>query len=120
MGARSSPGAGKTIHAAVASLGQGAGTAKLCVVRTRSRPVVPALVAASLAGSVLLAGCSGASTTGSASSGASAPTSGSTAPASSSTGAATDTEAGPSAPPFPADVKPDVAAASADSRVTVT
>jgi outer membrane murein-binding lipoprotein Lpp len=88
-------------------------------VRTSSRLVVPLLVTALLMGSALLAGCTSGGKTHPASAGSSTATS--RAPASSSTagGMASDTDAVTSEPPFPADVKPDTAAASADSRVTV-
>jgi hypothetical protein len=115
MGARSSPGAGETIHAAVACPGPGAWADKLCVVRTRARSVAPLLLTLLIA-PVALAGCGGgaANQESSASTGAAVK---------SSTGqraeAATAEDSATSAPTFPANTDPDTADASSDASVTV-
>src|SRR4051812_12831358 len=119
MGARSSPGAGETIHAAVAYPGQGAGAAKLDVVRTRSRLVLPVLVSASLLGPGLLAGCGSDDPTPSAATKASTFSAGGSAASSSSTNPGTESNGATGALPFPGDTAADTAQPSAGARVTV-
>src|SRR5690242_18434751 len=114
MGARSSPGAGETIHAVVACSGRGSRAVKLCPVRTRPRTVT-ALFLSLFAVPAVLAGCadpharsasSGTSSSPSASAAASE-TAGETAAAQS------PTEAGDTGgPAFPANAEPDTADAS--------
>ena len=120
MGARSSPGAGETIHAVAAYPAQGAGTAKLDVVRTRSRVLLPVVLSASLVGPGLLAGCSGEDPRPSAATSAPTTSAGSSGAASASTGVVTDTDAATDAPPFPGDTAADTAQPSAGAQVTVT
>jgi hypothetical protein len=118
MGARSSPGAGETIHGAVADPGAGARCCHTSPVSIPSRPVT-AVLSLLVAGPILLAGCGGNGTSEAASSSS----------ATSSTSAATETPTGDAvqdggtgdeAPDFPADAEPDTAEASADALVTVT
>lgn len=118
MGARSTPGAGETIHAVVASPGPGAEAAKLCCVRTRPRPVV-ALFLSVISAPVLLAGCGGGDTDAQPSSATrTAETSVTTAAPLAQ--AETDGDGGTDAPPFTADATPDTADASSDAAVTVS
>ena len=120
MGARSSPGAGETIHAAVAYSGQGAGGCEAFPVNTRTRAVAVLLLSL-LAGPTVLAGCGGDDETDSASSSATLE------PAEPSSGSATadlDDETADDgstdAPSFPANAEPDTADMSADASVTVS
>jgi hypothetical protein len=115
MGARSSPGAGETIHAPWRSPGGGPRAAKLSGVRTRPRTVALLLMTL-LTGPVVLSGCAdeGDGGASSASSTAESTSASSSAPAEASEDGSTD------APPFPADVEPDTSAASADASVTVS
>ena len=115
MGARSSPGAGETIHAAVACPGPGAWAVKLWGVRTRARSVAPLLLTLLIA-PVALAGCGGgaADQESAASTGAAVE---------SSTGeraeTATAEDGATAAPTFPANTDPDTADASSGASVTV-
>src|SRR3954469_20946723 len=115
MGARSSPGAGETIHAAVACPVPGARAVTLCPVRTRARSVAPLLLTL-LMTPATLAGCGG----GAADQEAAAST-GRAVEASPAQGAETaTTEAGATgAPAFSANTDPDTADASSDASVTV-
>jgi hypothetical protein len=96
-------------------------------VGTRSRVVVPGLLATSLMVPALLTGCSGGGQGGSSSSGPSstgasssgAPTTAGGTAGSSSAAAASDTDAVPSEPPFPANTEPDTGEASPGAQVTV-
>jgi hypothetical protein len=116
MGARSSPGAGETIHAAVASPGPGARAAKLCRVRNRPRTVTVLLLSL-LAAPVVLVGCADPDAQEAASV---TPT-----PAESSAESSAPTQASAEAgdtgaPAFPANAEPDTGEASPDASVTVS
>jgi hypothetical protein len=111
MGARSSPGAGETIHGAAAALGPGE-RCQASLVRIRSLGVVPLAVLLAL-GSV--AGCGGDEPT--TPPGASS-TSNSTG-ASGTTGADADADGATDAPPFPADLSADIEGPPPGALVTV-
>jgi hypothetical protein len=116
MGARSSPGAGETIHATVAHSGRGPPAVKLWGVRTRARSVVP-LVLSLLTAPVLLAGCGGRA----AHQEAATPTSAAGESSAAQTSrAATAGDGATDAPDFPANTKPDTAKASSGASVTVS
>jgi hypothetical protein len=120
MGARSSPGAGETIHAAVAESGAGAGGCEAFRVSTRPRSVAVLLLSL-LAGPVVLAGCGGDDEPESASS--SATLEAGESQGGSAVGVPDDETAGDGstdAPSFPADAEPDTADMSADTSVTVS
>jgi hypothetical protein len=118
MGARSSPGAGETIHGPVAYPGAGAVSCQTSPVSTRPRTAAIVL-SLLLAGPLLLAGC--AESTSEAASSSSSPTEGSEAIATSSPGAQDTAEDGAEqATEFPADTDADTAEASADAAVTVS
>ena len=121
MGARSSPGAGETIHGPVAYPGAGGRGCEARAVSTRSRTVAPLLSTPARAPAVL-AGCGGGDTDGAtprprrpsarrrrASRDGDRPPTGDTAE-----DGATD------APPFPANAEPDTADPSSDALVTVS
>jgi hypothetical protein len=121
MGARSSRGAGETIHAPVAYPRGGPVSCQTSAVSNRSR-TVSVLLPLLLVGPVLLAGCGEGSTSEAAStSSAAAETEESTKGEAAESPAAADTaEDGTSdAPEFPADAQPDTEQASADAAVTV-
>jgi hypothetical protein len=116
MGARSSPGAGETIHGPVAHTGVGAGGCQASSVSTRSRTAA-VLLSTLLLGLAVLAGCGGDDEDPqAASTQTTAPDDGgsSTAPSSGTDDGSTD------APPFPANTDPDAAEASSDASVTVS
>jgi hypothetical protein len=117
MGARSSPGAGETIHAVVACPGPGARPAKLCVVRTRPRTVA-ALLLSLLTVPVLLAGCGGGKTDEQSS--PTTPTTKSAATREATAEGETADHSATDAPPFPANAEPDTQDRSADASTTVT
>src|SRR3954466_906713 len=115
MGARSSPGAGETIHAAVACPGPGARAVKLWGVRTRARSVAPLLLSL-LTAPLVLAGCGN----GAADQEAAAPTGSAAETSSGQTGEGGTAEDGATdAPAFSANTDPDTADASSDASVTV-
>jgi hypothetical protein len=122
MGARSSPGAGETIHASVACPGGGPVSCQTRPVSTRPRTAV-AVLSLLLAGPLLLAGCgeSGTSEATASTSSAVAETAESTKGEATESPADADTgEDGTSdAPDFPADAEADTEEASADAAVTV-
>lgn len=118
MGARSSPGAGETIHAVVAYPGAGARAAKLCRVRTRPRPVA-ALFLSLLTVPALLAGCGGGDTDEQSSSTTGPTTESATTTQSTAEGQTAD-DGATDAPPFPANAEPDTEDPSADAWATVT
>ena len=113
MGARSSPGAGETIHAPVAHLGRGAGACEAHAVRNRSRTVAALLL--SLLVPVALSGCGGGDTDVESSSATASAT------VAESTAAGESVEEGAAeATPFPANAEPDTADASSGASVTVS
>ena len=116
MGARSSPGAGETIHAPWRTPGRGPITAKLCRVSTRPRAVTLLLLAL-LTGPAVLAGCAdkdAAETSSSSRTAAESPSETSAESAGTSDDGATD------APAFPANAEPDTEQASSGASVTVS
>ena len=120
MGARSSPGAGETIHAPVAYSGAGAGGCEAFPVSTRNRTVTTLLLSL-LAGPIVLAGCGGDDEPDAASSSATLE------PAESPSGSPVEAPEGETAddgstdaPSFPADAEPDTAEMSADASITVS
>ena len=120
MGARSSPGAGETIHAPVAYPGGGLSCCETSPVSTRPRSTV-VLFSLLLAGPIILAGCgergtSEAASSSSATAGEIAEGAATTSPAAAGTGEDGTTDA----PAFPADTGADTAEASADAAVTVS
>ena len=120
MGARSSPGAGETIHAAVAQSGAGAGGCEAFPVSNRPRTVAVLLLSL-VAGPVVLAGCGGDDEPDSASS--SATLEAGESGGGSAVGAPDDetpVDGSTDAPSFPADAEPDTADMSADASVTVS
>ncbi len=120
MGARSSPGAGETIHAPVAYPGGGLVSCETSPVSTRPRTTA-VLLPMLLAGPILLAGCGEGKTSEAAS--ASSASAGQTeegAATESPAVAATAEDGAGDAPDFPADTEADTAAASADAAVTVS
>jgi hypothetical protein len=125
MGARSSPGAGETIHAPVAYPGRGAVSCETWLVITRPRTAA-VLLPLLLAGPILLTGCGEGRTSGAASSSSAsaeqsedgAATASPAVDATSEDAAADDGAA--EAPDFPADTEADTAEASADAAVTVS
>ena len=119
MGARSSPGAGETIHGPVAHPGAGARGCEAFPVSTRSRTAA-ALLSTLVVSSVVLAGCGGEDP-GRASSGSSAaPDAGGTSAAASVTDGDAAEDGSSDAPPFPGDAEPDTVQQSSDARVTVS
>ena len=115
MGARSSPGAGETIHAAVACPGPGAQACQALGVRTRARSVAP-LFLSLLTAPVVLAGCGG----GAANQASTSSTSSAAASSAEETAQAASTQdAGTDAPAFQANTDPDTADATSDASVTV-
>ena len=114
MGARSSPGAGETIHAAVAYSGQGAGGCEALPVKSRPRAAAVLLLSL-LAGPAVLSGCGGDDATDSASASTSlTPEDESTAPEEAAGGASGDVT------PFPANTEPDTADPSSGAQITVS
>src|SRR4051812_28600579 len=115
MGARSSPGAGERIHAAVAYPGPGARAAKLCRVKTRARSVATVLLGLFLV-PWALAGCGG----GDAAESSSATLAAASTPATEPTGNVATAEDGATEPSaFPANTEPDLSDPSSDAAVTV-
>ena len=114
MGARSSPGAGETIHGPVAEPGRGAGGCEALGVRNRLRTVAVPLLSL-LTVPVVLTGCADGDTDVESSSATASVT------AAESTAAAASTEAGAAeVAPFPANAEPDTADASSGASVTVS
>ena len=89
--------------------------------RSRSRALLPTLLASSLLVTSLLAGCAGDAGTEAGSSSALTPeVSSETARTDAASEGATAGDGASDAPPFPGDAEPDTADASADARVTVS
>src|SRR4051812_42816753 len=113
MGARSSPGAGETIHGPVAEPGRGAEGWEALWVRNRSRTVAPLLLSLLIV-PVALSGCGGEDPDVESSSATSSVGAESTAAGESTAAAAADET------PFPANAEPDTADASSGASVTVS
>jgi hypothetical protein len=119
MGARSSPGAGETIHGPVAYPGAGARGCEAFPVSNRSRTVA-VLLSTLVASATVLAGCGGDDADSPSSGASAAPEASETSTADPVTDGATDEDGSTDAPSFPGDAEPDTAAASSDAQATVS
>jgi hypothetical protein len=118
MGARSSPGAEETIHAAVAYPGPGGEGCEALPVRTRPRTVAAPLLSLLIV-PVVLAGCGGGNTDQQ-SSAATLTAEETAAGAEAVAEGETAADGATNAPAFPANAEPDTADASSGAAVTVS